>query len=384
MKKAIKVLLLTVLISSLCGCMTAGVTKKIISENKAEETVEETQAQTEEEIEAELQEVFDDVEATEEVVVDADDFEVIDTAERFVPEHGLQVIGANICDENGEIFQLKGISTHGIQWFPQYINQDLFTQMHTEWNCNVVRIANYVMEYDGYCNGGDQNKLKGLIDDAVKYATNEGMYSIIDWHVMREGDPRLHTEEAIEFFDEMSKKYADNPYVIYEICNEPNGKGINWDPIYEYAEQVIPVIRANSPYSVIIVGTPMYSAAPSEPFKKVLPYDNLAYAYHFYAKSHRESRMEDVKKAYNEGVPLIVSEFGTVANSGSGNPDDEMADRWIELLDELGIGYICWNLSNNEETSAIIVADCDKVSGFTYEELKPQGQWLVDTLTNNK
>lgn len=303
------------------------------------------------------------------------------TAEpRFVPENGLQVIGPNICDANGDVFQLRGISTHGIQWYPQYINQELFMQMHDEWNCNVIRIANYVEEFDGYCNGGDQQMLNQLIDDAVTYATNEEMYVIIDWHVMKEGDPRIHQDEAIKFFDMVSEKYSDNPYVLYEICNEPNGKGINWDPIYEYANAVIPVIRENSPHSVIIVGTPMYSAAPSEPLRKPLEYENLVYAYHFYAKSHRESRQEDLKNAYAQGVPLLVSEFGTVANSGSGDPDNEMADKWISILDEYGIGYICWNLSNNKETSALIIPKCEKTSGFTMEDLKPQGQWLLDTL----
>lgn len=328
-----------------------------------------------------------DLEANEDADISAqeseeqdEDVEVEASEPRFVPEHGLQVIGPNICDADGNVFQLRGISTHGIQWYPQYINQELFTQMRDEWKCNVIRIANYVEEFDGYCAGGDQTKLNQLIDDAVTYATNVGMYVIIDWHVMREGDPRLHQDEAITFFDMMSKKYADNPYVLYEICNEPNGKGINWDPIYEYADQVIPVIRANSPYSVIIVGTPMYSAAPSEPLRKELQYENLAYAYHFYAKSHRESRQADLKKAYEAGVPILVSEFGTVANSGSGAPDDEMADKWIEILDERGIGYICWNLSNNPETSALIVEDCDKSSGFTEDELKPEGQWLLKTL----
>lgn len=342
---------------------------------------------TSEMVDSNPQENFESLQETDnsEEMKETDNFEEAQETEnsdepRFVPEHGLQVIGPNICDADGNVFQLRGISTHGIQWYPQYINQELFTQMHDEWKCNVIRIANYVEEFDGYCAGGDRDWLDQLIDEAVTYASNAQMYVIIDWHVMREGDPRLHQDDAIDFFDRMSKQYADNPYVLYEICNEPNGKGINWDPIYEYADQVIPVIRANSPYSLIIVGTPMYSAAPSEPLRKELPYENLAYAYHFYAKSHRESRQEDLKKAYDAGVPILVSEFGTVANSGSGTPDDEMADKWIEILDERGIGYICWNLSNNAETSALIVEGCEKTSGFTADELKPEGQWLLNTL----
>ena len=38
-----------------------------------------------------------------------------------VAVHGqLCVKGTNIIDKNGDVFQLKGMSTHGLQWYPQY------------------------------------------------------------------------------------------------------------------------------------------------------------------------------------------------------------------------------------------------------------------------
>ena len=42
-----------------------------------------------------------------------------------VKQHGkLTVDGTTIKDEKGEKFQLRGVSTHGIAWFPQYINKE--------------------------------------------------------------------------------------------------------------------------------------------------------------------------------------------------------------------------------------------------------------------
>ena len=40
-----------------------------------------------------------------------------------VSEHGaLSVSGSSLVDANGSAVQLKGVSTHGIAWFPEYIN----------------------------------------------------------------------------------------------------------------------------------------------------------------------------------------------------------------------------------------------------------------------
>lgn len=57
----------------------------------------------------------------------------------------------------------------------------------------------YTEEYGGYCNGGDKEALKQLIDDGVSYATELGMYVIIDWHILSDGNPNLNKEEAKAF-----------------------------------------------------------------------------------------------------------------------------------------------------------------------------------------
>ena len=42
--------------------------------------------------------------------------------------HGkLSVQGSDLVDEHGEKFQLRGLSTHGLTWYPQFVNE-AFTQ----------------------------------------------------------------------------------------------------------------------------------------------------------------------------------------------------------------------------------------------------------------
>lgn len=158
-----------------------------------------------------------------------------------VPTGRLQVSGTKLTDESGNIIQLRGVSTHGISWFPDYVNYDAFATLRDDWGANVVRIAMYPEEYNGYLSGGDKAALKQIIDNGVNYATDLGMYVIIDWHVLNYA-PSRHTQEACDFFAEMASKYSGHDNVIYEICNEPVGADWNSN-IKPYAETVIGTIR---------------------------------------------------------------------------------------------------------------------------------------------
>lgn len=90
----------------------------------------------------------------------------------------------------------------------------------------------YTSEYNGYCSGGSTSDLRNRIYKGVKYATELGMYVIIDWHILNDGNPKSHLSQAKSFFATMSKKYSKQKNVIYEICNEPNG--CSWSTIRSY------------------------------------------------------------------------------------------------------------------------------------------------------
>ena len=131
-----------------------------------------------------------------------------------VPTGRLQVSGTKLTDESGNIIQLRGVSTHGISWFPDYVNYDAFATLRDDWGANVVRIAMYPEEYNGYLSGGDKAALKQIIDNGVNYATELGMYVIIDWHVLNYA-PSRHTQEACDFFAE-----SGNGGIDYASANE--------------------------------------------------------------------------------------------------------------------------------------------------------------------
>lgn len=294
----------------------------------------------------------------------------------------LKVIGAQLCSESGNPIQLRGMSTHGLGWFPQFVNQEAFNEFHDEWGANVIRLAMYTGEGAGYCTGGNKTELKKLVENGVEYAKNADMYVIIDWHILSDNDPNQYKTEAISFFTEMSQKYADYNNVIYEICNEPNG-GTSWSDIKAYANEVIPVIRANDPNAVIVVGTPCWSQevdkAAADP---IIGYDNIMYTLHYYAATHGDFLRDRMVEAIKEGLPIFVTEYGICDASGNGAIDEESANEWVRVMNDNNVSYICWNLSNKNETSAIFKESCTKTSGFTDEDLNPEGIWLRNVLRN--
>lgn len=297
--------------------------------------------------------------------------------------HGkLSVKGTDIVDMNGDKYQLKGVSTHGITWFPDYVNKEAFETLRDDWGANLIRLAMYTDTGDsyGYCSGGDKDEILALVDKGVSAATELGMYVIVDWHILSDSDPNNHIDDAKEFFDKVSKKYAAQENVIYEICNEPNG-GTQWSSVKSYAETIIPVIRANDKDALIIVGTPNWSQdvdiASQDP---ITGYDNIMYAVHFYAATHKDDLRNKVKTALDNGLPVFVSEFSLCDASGNGGIDYDSSDEWFELINENNLSYSSWSLCNKNETSALIKSDSTATGSFSDGDLSDTGKYVRDRI----
>ena len=294
-----------------------------------------------------------------------------------------------MVDQNGVPTQLRGASTHGMHWFPQYVNQNAFQTLRDDWGINMVRLVCYPRDGGsvGYLTGGDSTKqqLDTLIQNGVDYATKLGMYALVDWHV-HAYNPNEYLKEAKIFFTKYATMYKDHDNVLYEICNEPTGT--NWysgngKDLYTYCSEVIKTIRAIDPDAIIICGTNTWSQdvdqVAAKPMK-ALGYENIMYTFHFYSATHKENLMEKVRLATKDGTPIFVTEFGICSADGNGSYDAENADRWIALLDELNISFACWSYSNCNEKSAYFKSSCSNAGGdWTADDLTTTGKWLINT-----
>ncbi len=309
----------------------------------------------------------------------------VNAATTPVGRHGqLSVDGVNLVDSKGEAFQLRGISTHGINWDvgAPYINKKAFKTLRDEWGVNAIRLAMYTEEYNGYCSGADKSKLKKLVNKGVKYATELGMYAVIDWHVLNDGDPNKHYSDAKKFFTAMAKKYKNYNNVIYEICNEPNG--CSWETIKSYAVKIIKTIRTYDKDAVIIVGTPTWSQLGTDLTSNevaddpITGYENIMYSLHFYAgeSAHSEYLPDKLCYAVSSGLPVIVSEFGLSAADGNGSIDKKSANQWFQLLNKYNISYFCWSLSNKAESASLLKSGTKKTSGWKASDLSAAGKYI--------
>lgn len=287
----------------------------------------------------------------------------------------LSVKGTRLVNSQGKVVVLKGVSTHGINWFPQYVNKAAFKTLRDNWGVNCIRLAMYTEEYNGYCSGGNQAELRKLINNGVKYATELGMYVIIDWHILSDGNPAKNKKQAMSFFKYMAKKYKNQNNIFYEICNEPNGD-TSWNRIKSYASPVIKTIRKYDKKNIILVGTPTWSqdvdVAADSPIKG---YSNIMYTFHFYAATHGDSYRQKVQTAIQKGLPVFVSEFGISESSGNGRIDKNEANKWMQFLKKNKISYVCWSLCNKNESCSLLKSSCSRTENFKKSDLSQAGLW---------
>ena len=288
----------------------------------------------------------------------------------------LHVEGNALADASGQIIQLRGVSSHGLTWYADFINENLFTQVSKDWNCNMIRLAMYANIYCSDEKELSYSQMKKGIDAAVK----ADMYVLVDWHMLEYGNPNDQVEEAKEFFERITAEYKDCPNLLFEICNEPNGPA-DWGDVLAYANQVIPVIRKNIPDSVIVVGTPEWDKNLAGALLRPLEFDNVTYVLHFYAASHKEGLRGELQAAIDAGLPVFISECGICEADGDGTIDFASAAEWFTFLNEYKISYAIWSLSDKDESSAFFQPGFDPYSTIREQDLTTAGKWVKEVVS---
>ncbi len=283
----------------------------------------------------------------------------------------LQVVGTQLCNERGEPLVLHGMSSHGLHWFGQYAGRQAI--MNTKaFGANLFRVAMYTGE-GGYLSQPEAIKAQAVA--AVDAAVAEDMYVIIDWHILSDGNPMAHADEAEAFFSEMARRYKDTPNVLYEICNEPNG-GATWQgDVKPYAQRILKAIRAHS-RGLVLVGSPTWSQDIHLAAEDPLEGENLLYTLHFYAGTHGQWLRDRIDEVRARGLPVFVSEWGASAADGSGGVFLQESAQWLDFLEERHISWANWSLCDKNETSAALKPGTPAGRPWTQEDLSPSAAFV--------
>lgn len=305
----------------------------------------------------------------------------------------LQVIGRQLCSETGQPIQLRGISSHGLQWYP-FVKGNTVRNSVKFFKIEVIRIAMYVEDFkngeywSGYLAQPDYMlaKTNMIIRDAI----DEGIYVIISWHI--HNDPQKYTRQAEDFFRYMSKKWGAYPNLIFEICNEPEGN-IPWSKIRNYAvghsqtqeDGIIGIIRQNDPDSdpnLIIVGTPFWSQQVDKVLEApITEYGNIMYTLHFYASEHKQDIRQRAQQALDQGLPIFVSEWGTCDYKNNRPNDFDSSLEWLRWMDANHISWVNWSLSPKQEPSSLLKPGSSIAGPWSDRNLTKSGRFIKELLS---
>jgi endoglucanase len=289
----------------------------------------------------------------------------------------LRVCGLKLCNQYGREIQLRGMSTHGLQWHGNCINDASLDALAKDWEADVIRISMYVNE-GGY---RSDRSLANRVNQIVDMAEARGMYAIIDWHQLSPGNPNSDWDLAQPFWRDMATRHKDRKHVLYDVANEPNG--VSWAETKRYHDRIIPVIRAVDPSTVILLGTHAWGSMgisdgrnENDIVNNPVRAENIMYTFHFYAGSHRQAYLDALDRASNR-IPVFVTEFGTQSASGDGANNRDWTNRYLGLMQRKQISWANWNYSHDHRSGAVFkVGTCPNGPFVGVAPLKEAGQWI--------
>ncbi|MDR3707358.1 MAG: cellulase family glycosylhydrolase [Capsulimonadaceae bacterium] len=208
----------------------------------------------------------------------------------------IHVEGQNLV-ASGHPVRLRGINWAWWHLKGTQYNEDDMRHV-SKWGCNVIRLAfTYsdlertdhpgVWRHDGFRD----------IDNVLQWAKNNGVYVILDMHVVRGGQARQPYNDGgknlfwqsqddqdsfVALWCEIARRYRNRPEVAaYELMNEPDTEG-HFDRLISIYKRTIDAIRTVDSRKVIVVDGDQMSGPKTLVDGIKLVDDNILYTFHCY------------------------------------------------------------------------------------------------------
>ena len=199
-----------------------------------------------------------------------------------------------------------------------------------------------------------------LLDQAVEWCTDLGMYVLIDWHSIGNlemeifQDPMYNTskQETYQFWRNIAQHFkGNNTVAFYEIFNEPTTyRGqlgtITWSEWKKINENIINLIRAYDTETIPLVAGFDWAYDLTPIINEPINAEGIGYVTHPY--ENKRSQPWEPKWEENFGFaadkyPVVATEFGFELRAGQNIDPNHYGNKIIGYLEGKGISWICWD-----------------------------------------
>jgi len=270
------------------------------------------------------------------------------------PGRSIRVQGRHFVDSAGNPVVFRGLAfsdpdklEKAGHWDERYFDEA------KAWGANIVRFA---VHPRAWRERGAEAYL-ALLDRGVALARDRGLAVVVDWHTignLRTGlfqHPMYDTSvtETLRFWATVSRRYADDPTVVfYELYNEPTtSQGafgrLSWPQLREMYEEMIGVIRAHDPSSLVLVAGRDWAYELHEVVEDPVAAPGVGYVSHPYPEKRQppwEPKWEEAWGHVAERYPLFVTEFGF--EPGGPVPTDGTVEYGKAIVDYMAARGISW------------------------------------------
>ena len=308
-----------------------------------------------------------------------------------VPLPQIRVQGNQFVTPDGKAFVFRGLNISDPE---RLVNQNHWDKRHFEevksWGANVIR---FPIHPTAWRRQGKEKYLR-ILDDGVQWATELGLYVIIDWHSignlrteMYQSDGYETTrKETYEFWRAMAKHFKGHTTVaFFELFNEPttyNGQlgSCPWPEWKAMMEEIIGIIRAHGNEAVPLVAGFNWAydltAAGNDPINA----EGIGYVSHPYPMKRPKPWESQWTKDWGfmaEKYPLILTEIGFCGEEEPGAhvpviSDESYGDAITRYCAEKGISWVAWVF--DPHWAPRMFADWD------YSKLSRQGKYFKAAL----
>jgi mannan endo-1,4-beta-mannosidase len=317
------------------------------------------------------------------------------------PTGRFYVVGTDIVDPDGRVFYPIGANV-AIEFTPYgYVFEggNGGVNQHVDdveaWNWNTIR-ATLVCDNESGVPSFDE--LVEGIAPTIERFTDAGVVVILECHDSTGADVQLGSAKDLRirrFWDTMTERYAGNPYVWFNIYNEPyaSADGESWAELHRF---YVDRIRATGAENIVVADLPLWGQGidllGSQSFADELSRRcNTVFGWHAYgAVTGRQGTAGDheqaILQAQAKDMALIVGELGVAYPAEHGN-----AGPWqwnvsgFEAATDLGpthgIGLLWWHATGDDAYYSRYALKRDR-SGFWIAgnggNLTPYGQRFWD------